>query len=193
MGLKGPRSEATAGRAGTHFGCGHAGSCWSMKVDPLRGRREARDTHRRRAGSGSVFWPACVLGTGASFLGIRNVKWPEVRLSLTPAAPLHPPAASKDPQTPFCVCGSQIQQLFQCMWAILKVLSPSPSSVEFHHIARRLQRGSGAPKLPGPCRTQSHAATLLPCASRRPHSGCLCGASRVENCPGAVRELFSQR
>lgn len=102
--------------------------------------------HRRRAGSGSVFWPACVLGTGASCVGIRNVKWPEVRLSPTPATPLHPPAASKDPQPPFCVFGSQIQQLIQCMWAILKVLSRSPSSVDFHHVAQRLQGGSGAPK-----------------------------------------------
>ena len=71
-------------------------------------------------------------------MGRRNVKWPEVRLSPTPATPLHPPAASKDPQPPFCVFGSQIQQVIQCMWAILQVVSRSPSSVDlFHHIAYR--------------------------------------------------------
>lgn len=136
--VKGPKSEARAARAGAHFCCG---SCSPLEVESLRGRREAIDTHRRRAGSGSVFWPACVLETRASCSGIRNVKWPEVRLSLTPTTPLHPPAASKDPQPPFCVFGSQIQQLIQCMWAILKVLSLSPSSVEFHHTAQRLTAG----------------------------------------------------
>ncbi len=94
-----------------------------------------------------------------SCLGRRNVKWPEVRLSPTPATPLHPPAASKDPQTPFCVFGSKIQQLIQCMWAILKVLSRSPSSVDFHHIAQRLQRGLGAPKQTSAARTLSDAIT----------------------------------
>lgn len=101
-----------------------------------------------------------------------------MRLSPTPATPLHPPAASKDPQPPFCVFGSQMQQLIQCMWAILPVLSLSPSSVEFHHIAQRLQRGSGAPtdqRCPVPL-GHNHMLRLFPSTYSHPHSGGLFAA-----------------
>lgn len=77
-------------------------------------------------------------------MGRRNAKWPEVRRSPTPAAPLHPPAAAKDPQPPFCVFGARIQRLVQCMWAILKVVSRSPSSsVEFHHVPQSPRQPRG--------------------------------------------------
>lgn len=67
----GPKSAAMVVRFGTHSYYGHSGSCSPLEVEFHRGKREALDMHRRRAGSGSVFWPACVLGTGANRLGIR--------------------------------------------------------------------------------------------------------------------------
>jgi len=141
-----------------------------------------------------------------------------VRRSPTPATPLHPPAAaSTDPRTPVCVCGSQIQQLIRCMWAmccvcvcVLKVLSRCPSSVEFHHFAHsRLRRGAEYlfilnkknKKIKAPCWTHSDTITSrggdsLPRRVSSPSSG-RCGALQTgeekkkrKNCPTAVWELF---
>lgn len=174
-----------AARVGARSGCGHAGSCLPLEVELHRGKRAALDTHWRRAGSGTVFWPACVREKGASCSGIRNVTWPEVRVS-TPATPLHPPAATKDPQPPFSVIGSQIQQLIQCMWAILQVVSRPPSSADFDHVAQRLEDPHRS-ELPRTLPDTNH----MQCgSSSHPHSGWRRGTSDCfRMCPSAARRL----
>lgn len=78
------------------------------------------------------------------------------------------------------------------MWAILKVLSRSPSSVEFQHISQRLQWGAPntEPSCTGPCRTQITRGDSLPLRASSPSFSLI----RVEllrrsKCPTAVWEL----
>lgn len=75
------------------------------------------------------------------------------------------------------------------MWAILKAVSRPPSSVEFHHVARRPQRLERS-VLPGASRTEitcSHSLSVR--FSSASFSPAVRGYSNGKNCPTVVWEL----
>lgn len=75
------------------------------------------------------------------------------------------------------------------MWAILKAVSRPPSSVEFHHVARRPQRLERS-VLPGASRTKitcSHSLSVR--LSSASFSLAVRGYSNGKNCPTVVWEL----